>query len=278
MDVWLIHNGVRTGPYPDYEIRSKINSGELDEDSPAWHEGLPEWVVLSEIEIFKGEFNKQQEAPSAETPADFNPPPPPLPETSAPPKLWRRFWARWVDINIYVALWWLFLWGTGRNIEAIFGNGWIILTHLIPWVIIEIFLIHRFATTPGKWLLGIRVLNADGSLLSLTESTRRAVRAYVMGIGLNWVMAVTLICMTISVFTTLRFGKPTWDFLGNHRVVSKPLNPWGIILAVVLFSSAVLTQMAVTMPYLIKTLPPQKEEAKQLLEGLQRWTLPSRHK
>jgi len=278
MDVWLIHNGVRTGPFHDYEIRSRIGLGELDKDSPAWHEGLPAWVPLSQIELFENEFRtKPEPEPIAEVISPTAPlTPPPIPETNAPPKLLRRFWARWMDIYVYTAIWWLFLWFTGRNIEAIVLSQGIILTQLIPWVVIEILLIHYFATTPGKWLLGIRVLNADGSRLSLAESTRRALRVYVTGIGLGWGI-VSVICMGISVYTTRRLGKPMWDYLGNHRVVSKPLNPVGIVLLSLIFAIVLLGQwLTIILPYQLKSLP--AENKNPLFDRVEQWHLPTRHK
>jgi uncharacterized RDD family membrane protein YckC len=277
MEIWLIHNGERTGPFHDYEIRSRIGLGELDKDSPAWHEGLPAWVSLSEIELFKNEFQPKPEPASESKPAAAPIAPPPIPETNAPPKLWRRFWARWMDIQLYIALWWLFLWGTGRNIEAIVHSQWILLTQLIPWVVIEILLIHHFATTPGKWLLGIRIFNTDGSRLNLAESTRRALRVYVTGIGLGW-QIVSLVCMGISAFTTKRLGKPMWDYIGNHRVVSKPLNPLGIILVIGLFIIAGQLQVAVVFPYTLKAMPPEMHEVKEMFEKNMPWHLPPRHK
>ena len=277
MEVWLIHNGERTGPFHDYEIRSRIGLGELDKDSPAWHEGLAEWTTLSEIELFKNEFEVKPEPLPEPTPTAVPGTPPPIPETSAPPKIWRRFWARWMDIQLYIALWWLFLWFTGRNIEAILSNPWIILTQLIPWVVIETLLIHHFGTTLGKWLLGIRVLNADGSRLNLAESTRRALRVYVTGIGLGWEI-VSMICMGISAFTAKRLGKPMWDYVGNHRVVSKPLNPIGIILVIALYFVAAQLQVAVVLPYTIKALPPEMQQLKEMFEKNPPWHLPPRHK
>jgi len=277
MEIWLIHNGERTGPFHDYEIRSRIGLGELDKDSPAWHEGLPAWIPLSEIELFKNEFQPKPEPVSEPEPAAAPAAPPPIPETNAPPKLWRRFWARWMDIQLYIALWWLFLWFTGRNIEAITQNQWILLTQLIPWVVIEILLIHYLTTTPSKWLLGIRILNTDGSRLTLAESTRRALRVYVTGIGLGW-QIVSLVCMGISAFTTKRLGKPMWDYIGNHRVISKPLNPLGIIVVISLFILAGQLQVAVVFPYTLKALPPEMHEVKEMFEKNMPWHLPPRHK
>ena len=46
MEIWLIINGKRSGPYPDYEIRSRIEHGEITSEEIVWHEGLAEWTPI----------------------------------------------------------------------------------------------------------------------------------------------------------------------------------------------------------------------------------------
>ncbi|MFN5737802.1 MAG: DUF4339 domain-containing protein, partial [Akkermansiaceae bacterium] len=58
MEIWLIQNGKKTGPFNDYEIRDRISNQLLDSDDYAWHEGLPSWVKLQEIDLFKSLFRK----------------------------------------------------------------------------------------------------------------------------------------------------------------------------------------------------------------------------
>jgi uncharacterized RDD family membrane protein YckC len=277
MEIWLIKNGEKAGPFPDYEIRRKIEAGEIDAESPAWHEGLPEWLPISKLAIFETEFSAPVPKPPRVRESDPDRPqvlPPSIPEKA---KLGRRFWARWFDAHLFLAIWWLTLWATGRNIENIFANRWIILTQLVPWTIIEVLLIHYFATTPGKWLLGLRVLNSDGSKLNLMESTRRAFRIYVLGIGLGW-FPVSIFCMGLSAFTTYRLGSPLWDHLPKHRVRSSPLSAWKIIVLVVLFFVALQSQMAVQWPYQVKEVVKQYPEMKAYFEQNQPLSLPRNHK
>jgi hypothetical protein len=56
MDIWIIRNGEKTGPIHDYEVRHKIEDGQLEPTTPAWHEGLPAWMPLGEIDLFRREF------------------------------------------------------------------------------------------------------------------------------------------------------------------------------------------------------------------------------
>ena len=70
MEIWLIINGKRSGPYPDYEIRSRIEHGEITSEEIVWHEGLAEWTPIGELELFRNSLEKQ--APTSV--------PPPLPK------------------------------------------------------------------------------------------------------------------------------------------------------------------------------------------------------
>ena len=75
MEIWLIINGKRSGPYPDYEIRSRIEHGEMTSEEMVWHEGLPEWTSIGELELFRNSLEQQEQAPAIV--------PPPLPKDSS---------------------------------------------------------------------------------------------------------------------------------------------------------------------------------------------------
>jgi len=265
MDIWIIRNGEKVGPIHDYELRHKIEAREVDRNTPAWHEGLDAWRPLCEIALFKDDFNwvyldstESGPIPPEEEPARLGtsrPPSPPSPPSK--PVFGRRFWARWLDIHVYLALWWLCMWGTGRDIEAVLNNIWIIVAQLVPWFVVEAILIHRYGTTPGKWLLGLRVTNTDGSPLSLTAATLRAFRILVGGIGFGWSL-LALFCQIFSLITARRLGNPLWDHAGGHRVHAEPLIAWRVITVVALFFLAIQLQMAVVAPAILKSEGLQK--------------------
>lgn len=281
MEVWLIQNGEKAGPFHDYEIRRRIGSGDLEASTPAWHEGLSAWTTLSEIALFRDEFVPEKHTPE-EPPPQVAPPPLPAPPPVVPgsPRILRRFWARWLDIYLYVAVWWFLMWLTGRNIESLFTNPMVAMTRLVPWFVIEILLIHRFGTTPGKWLLGLKVTNLDGSHLTLGQSTRRALRVYFIGIGFA-IPYVILFCMVLSAFTARRIGAPVWDHVGKHALNSKPLVPWKVVALVFAFFGALQLQFGVISPVMMKLMAKElnTEEGKPLREILEKnppWSLPRR--
>ena len=280
MDIWIIRNGEKVGPIHDYEARHKIESGELTRDTPTWHEGLDAWRPLGEIAIFKDEFNwvhhddldsgPTHEEEEAALLAAATPPPLPI-----GPVLWRRFWARWLDIHVYVAVWWLSMWVSGRQIEAVLNNIWIMVVQLVPWFIVESILIHRFGTTPGKWLLGLRVANTNGTPLSLAAATLRSFRVLVGGVGFGFSL-LALFCQTLSYFTAKRLGNALWDHAGGHRVQSRPLVAWRIIVAVCVFLAALQLQMAVIAQYVLKNAAEAFPFLKEELEKTPPWHLPQR--
>lgn len=270
MDIWLIQNGEKSGPIHDFEVRRKIENGELPATTPAWHEGLGTWRPLVEIELFRREFDKP--APATDKP-DAPPEsrqekqgPPPLPDQ---PHLVRRFWARWLDLYLFAGLWWLAMWAVGRDVGLILQQPWIMLFRYVPWFVLEAFLLHRFGTTPGKWLLGIRVVNNDGSLLNLAESTRRSARVLFIGLGFGWNI-LSLICQFMSWFTTRRLGRPLWDHAGGHRLETTPLDPGRIISYILVLILSLSLQMFVLFPFIIEEAKNRDPEFKAKWEELQK--------
>lgn len=274
MDIWIILDGEKKGPLHDFEIRRKIEEGELSGSTPAWHEGLGEWKPLEEIDIFTREFERAA-APATE-PVVFQEErrtPPPLP---VPVHYGRRFWARWLDITLYCSVWWFGMWLSRQNIESALLNPWIMLFRLIPWFIIEILLIHYFATTPGKWLFGLSVRNKDGSKLSLGDSMLRGLRVLFTGIGFGWDL-LCVFCQALSFFTAKRLGAPLWDHAGGHQVTAKPLNPISLIAVVFLFAGACYLSFLIIAPQVLKisgnVTPP---EFKAMFDEGLPWHLPKR--
>lgn len=276
MDIWIIQNGEKTGPIHDFEVRKKIEAGELAATTPAWHEGLPAWKPLVEISLFEREFDRliaAAEAPDAPPgQASDAPVPPPLPE-----QLFslRRFWARWLDLYMFAGLWWFAMWATGRDIGAALSNVWVIMLFYVPWFVVETILLHRFGTTPGKWLLGIRVVNNDGSHLNLADATRRSARVLFVGIGFG-LDIVTMVCQLMAYFTTKRLGRPIWDHAGGHRVIVAPLSPLRIVAFVIILFVSLQLRAVVVFPYLIEETAKSSPMLKEFFEKHPPWQLPKR--
>lgn len=276
MEIWRIVGGKRSGPYPDYEIRGMIEKGGMEANDRVWHEGLDEWTRVDQVGIFKGLF-EQKPIPVT---------PPPLPEDAAEsggkavlvkPKihLIRRFWARWMDLFVYGSLWWLALYLGGRDLGVASMNPWLMLTMYIPWFVLEAWLIHRFGTTPGKWLMGLAVRNDDGSLLSLKAAIWRSLRVLVTGIGFGW-RWLSPLCQTMSWFTARRIGKPVWDYVGGHKVIGSELNPYKLMGLIFGFLAAMSLQFSVLGPHIEAAVVKENPELAQYYKAWHRFYLPRR--
>lgn len=277
MDIWIIRDGEKVGPIHDFEVRRKIEAGELPATTPAWHEGLDAWKPLKEIELFTREF-ELTEPPSE--PSSIYPENGRSPETTAPPQetfYIRRFWARWFDLSLFSGLWWLGMWAARQDIEATLLNQWILFLQYVPWFALEALLIHKFATTPGKWLLGLRVKNKDDSNLELGESTRRCLRVMFTGVGFGWSI-LAVFCQALSLFTAKRLGSTLWDYTGGHQVTASPLNPFRLIALIFLFAGALHLQMIVVSPYIYKMAGERYPDYKEEFDKNIPWHLPVRSK
>jgi len=99
---------------------------------------------------------------------------------------WRRFFARSLDLALIGFISLSFMALVFRiNVGQIPGIlDWIL--GLVEWgilIAVEGFLLSRFGTTPGKWVMGIRVEHADGRLLTFQESVGRAWQVFGRGSG-----------------------------------------------------------------------------------------------
>jgi uncharacterized RDD family membrane protein YckC len=273
MEIWLIVNGKRTGPYPDYEVRGRIEHGQMDADEKVWHEGLAEWTPVGELDLFRKNFGKD----------DHKAAPPALPKeylkraSATAPKpnayLARRFWARWADLSAYAALWWLGMYLSGRDIGLTIASSWLLLSMYIPWFVLEAWLIQRFGQTPGKWLMGLRVVNEDGTKLTLKFSIWRALRVLVTGIGFGW-LPLSVLCQTMSWFTARWTGKPIWDFLGNHKVEAVEHSPFRILGLIFVYVAAVYLIGAVLGPYSEKNISKDSPNYNDVIEVGENWYFP----
>lgn len=149
----------------------------------------------------------------------------PLPGRRGTVRPWVRLWARLVDWWIWKQLMGVVLMVSGLSPGAEEGSPWTRLLvglafHIVAlmlWVPVEAFLLSRWGTTPGKWLLRVRVTNGDGSSFSFERALLRSWRVFVRGMALGiWFVEWA---MWIVAWRELRRGGQTrWDAAGAHRI------------------------------------------------------------
>ena len=142
--------------------------------------------------------------------------------------------------------------------------------------LLDAVLIQRFATTPGKWLLGLHVVNQDGSHLDLAASTRRSMRVLFSGIGFGF-SYLAIFCQILSLVVSKRLGTTLWDATGGHKVTSKPPEPGRLLAVILAYGVAIAMQWAVTLPEIIAEGSKQNPELKEYFEKNPVWSLPRRN-
>ena len=97
------------------------------------------------------------------------------------------------DMAIWSSLFMSVLMLCGADLKKLLMNFGFNYSMMLVWIILEASMLHLWRTTPGKALLGIRVLGADGGNLSLGRSLLRSLRVYLMGMGMSQRMQTGLI-------------------------------------------------------------------------------------
>ncbi|MBE6971183.1 MAG: MerR family transcriptional regulator [Ruminococcaceae bacterium] len=113
-----------------------------------------------------------------------------VPEKDTVPRVrspWRRFFARRFDLMLYGSVWiilGLLLLQKSPATEQ--GGAWFDLTFFISVLMMLLFeplFLCTWGTTPGKWLLGLRVTNNTGQKLDYSEGIYRTFQALWSGAG-----------------------------------------------------------------------------------------------
>ena len=105
-----------------------------------------------------------------------------LPKMAYP---WRRFFARWLDLNLYALFWTAF----GLLVLRFNPPDNLLFSLLASYrdyatmLLVEPILLHFWGWTPGKWLLGLRLRDGAGEKLSWSAALSRTLGVFVRGYG-----------------------------------------------------------------------------------------------
>lgn len=269
MEFYVSIDGNKEGPYSLFKIGDMLEEGKITEDTLAWHRDLEEWKPIRDVEALKSVIPRKEPPPEM----------PPLPEKqerepSLPPgeviaaepvmikevRPFTRFWARMFDyllVSVFV-----FLVSDvnlpqpepsesaadfiARYIEEmqnpetrVFARTQVFA--LLGWHFLEGVLILLFGVTPGKALMGVRVVNDLPGKLSFLRSIARSYYVYVLGVGF-YLFPFMLIGMVFGFFRLLSSGSSVWDTQLKIRVETKRLSAVRIMLAIGAFFALFLLQ------------------------------------
>ncbi len=263
MQFYLAIDGEKRGPYAAYRIIDQLRAGELSPDTLAWEPGMESWKILREIPSFAEAIQQMVDAPERGE-ADETPVIPPDPRGPRPermggpsgetvgdgitPRPFARFWARSFDYLLVSAVAWQFCEvpalpenltpmdllkndGSFINQDAMIAMAKIHYAALLIWHLLEGVLLHFLGTTPGKWLLGVRVRTLEGDALPLNRSLGRPFLVWGVGFGLG-LFPFYLVGLGAGLYLLLIRGTTLWDRWLGVRVEHAPMTPTRILMVI----------------------------------------------
>jgi uncharacterized RDD family membrane protein YckC len=244
MEIYLLIDGEKTGPLTVYDVCEELSSGRVEPDTKAWHMGMEAWLPLRELKPMQGmvELEIADAGPEEITISDTERET--ISEaTFVKPRPWVRFWARSIDLGIFTTLALYLVKVTGLGDPTILSDpnqnnlGTVIAINA-AWIFVESTLLFYLGTTPGKWLLKIRLRRTDGERLGLGQAYRRSISVWWRGWGLG-LFPVNILAFAISHMTLNAQGKTIWDQREDLEVEHKAIGEiaFGVAAVLVLATS-----------------------------------------
>lgn len=211
------------GPFAESEIRAWLRRGQLAADTRGWNEDAEGWLPLPQL------LERVAQVPKAGQGARGR-------WDDAAPHPVRRYLARLVDIGAFglLAMSALFLVlhaaapETGmRFTEALGSTGGRTVDLLLTVVLSSLLAalpLGLTGSTLGKWLFGIRVVDADGHPIGVALALKRELRVLCQGLAAG-LPVVSLITLGLAYRRLVRVGRTRWDEDLDLHVRHRPLGP-----------------------------------------------------
>ena len=133
---------------------------------------------------------------------------------------WRRWLARWLDYmlwGIVMDFVWIVLLRM-RPLPGDFGNILFGIAALALYIPVEALMLHQFGTTPGKFIMGIRLEYIQGGKLPYADALYRSLRVYVGGVGLG----IPVVGLVLYVLRYCQLTGRSWRIFVRHDEIEKP--------------------------------------------------------
>lgn len=146
---------------------------------------------------------------------------------TSPPRVrpWIRYWARMLDLYLFGALAGLaYALGHAGAFSAAGEDQAFGLVATLGWVFTEAGLLAAFGTTPGKYLLNIRLVppGDPASPAAYGTALTRSFRVWWRGIGAG-IPLIAFVTMLVAHRRLTRQGACSWDRDGGWRIVHGPV-------------------------------------------------------
>ncbi len=245
MDVYVMKDGKRLGPFPPFLLKEMLEDGRILPGDAVWHEGMDNWQPLEKAESLRVVFpspsrgeeeGEEEEASPAGVPPARRPPPVPGSVRAGSRadamtmeitlallrqrrgQAWRRFFARQIDGFLAVmvvtltaaAFGWTDFWAL-----LVPPAGWVhLLAPALIWIILEALMLSTLGWTPGKLVLGLRVLDREGRKPTLPAALKRSVLVWAGGLAFGLGMVIPPLTMAqwlFGLWHVQRTGGTLWD-------------------------------------------------------------------
>lgn len=206
--LWFFGEAGRpVGPFPEEVLRRMLQSGEIDPDTGVWADGLFAWVPASAVAdlVPDGPTALRAEQLGAWSPTAG---------------VTRRAVARLVDSIPGPLAGLVIVWAVATAHEPWRRAGQALggaLLGLFASALVEAALLARFGTSPGKFLLALRVRTARQARPPFSVALWRSLGAWWFGLGAG-VPLITPFSAIASVRDVLRRGSARWDRTAGLRV------------------------------------------------------------
>lgn len=241
MRIFLAENGQKTGPFHPWEVRGRLERGEITEQLLGWHEGCEKWLPLKELPAL-GLQERTAEPQPPPLPEIF-PPNEPTSDTSnrqkvlypdgEPPRPWARLFARGVDFLIWFTVCVAFLRVTGQPVVPFLMDPYRFFIACVLIAVPEAICLSIFGATPGKLMLGLSVRTKGGeSLPAAVTAWQRALLVFALGNACFSIFAVA--AWVFHYISLMKFNSTWWDRKLGLQVRGQPIGP-GHIIRLVLF-------------------------------------------
>lgn len=255
MEIFIAINGAKAGPLTLFQIRQKLENGEIGPDTLGWMRGESGWKPLKEIPVT---MELIQELERAKLDEDLKKDPGPVPEREGsiaqrmPSHSFARFAARMFDVMLVQVIVTALVdqpelstkgldWSkpTPEMVSYSLALFMIHAGSVLLWHFLEIFSLSMFGTTPGKALFKLRVQLPNGQNLPIHLAMARSVLVWVFGMGLGIEM-IQYFANLVAYFRVQRRGVAVWDGWLGTEVQQSPVTRERMLTVMILFLTLVV--------------------------------------
>jgi len=252
MDVYVMKDGRREGPYQPFRLREMLEEGTLTPLDSVWHEGLENWQALGETESLRGVLRKEELPPVLPEPDTSVTPARAVPEGELTPAVlrarrgmaWRRFIARQMDAFLGTALFVIAAAAAGYTDlwSVVLPSPWyLFVLAAVAWIVVESVMLRFLGWTPGRLVLGLRIVRQDGAPLTFRQALQRSALVWAggLGFGLQWGYLLPVAQWSYGWWCLQKRGLTLWDHSAGTTVSAGTLarrHTAGIVAILALFT------------------------------------------